>query len=650
MLYKFLILLLGPCLLINILESRANDPEELLQQMKQKYPDQKAIFLEHSRQVTIDWVGDSLRVTASQYYDMLHLNDQSNIYAQEKVYSSHFARLLDIKAKSLIPGRRKYKAIEVKSFARKSDISSGIFYDDAESVTFTFPAVESGVRTTLSYQSLFTEPTFLNAFHFGSYIPVVNSKLTLKVHKKVEIATKFFHLDSLSIKKEESINGEYRIYQFSAENVAAIESESDAPSVSYYSPHIVYFISSVNSNSENKKYLGTPTDLYKLYQQYISKINTGIEDTVMQPIVDSLVDGTNSDLQKVQNIYNWVQDNIKYVAFENGMRGLIPHDGSLVCQKRYGDCKDMASILHWMMKLAGIQSYFTWIGTRDLPYQYTELPTPNVDNHMITTYYHEGQPIFLDATGRYATLEYPTSMIQGKEALVAIDKNNFKIETVPVVKAEKNQLYDSVGYTLQNDEIVGNGMAFMTGYQKVFQTYYLEGLTKEQQRKTINNLFQKGNNKFNIDDYNIQNQDNKEMPLVFDYSFKLQDYVNQIDDEIYINLSLDRSLLNQNIDLDKRKLPIEQEYLYRDTFVSNLILPEGVTTSYVPEPVIFNHDKFGFDIHYEVTEKSIQQHKTIYVNTLLLTSNDFRSWNEMIYLLNDAYREAIILKKDSNKL
>ena len=46
----------------------------------------------------------------------------------------------------------------------------------------------------------------------------------------------------------------------------------------------------------------------------------------------------------------------------------------------------MASLIVTMLKVAGVKSYRTWIGTRDLPYKYSQVPTPLVDNHMIATY------------------------------------------------------------------------------------------------------------------------------------------------------------------------------------------------------------------------------------------------------------------------
>ena len=96
-----------------------------------------------------------------------------------------------------------------------------------------------------------------------------------------------------------------------------------------------------------------------------------------------------------------------------------------------------------MLKIAGIKGYLTWIGTRDIPYNYTELPTPFTDNHMILTYKNGGKVYFLDATGQYLPLELPSSFIQGKEALVGIDSTEYEILKVPVIDADVNSHIDS---------------------------------------------------------------------------------------------------------------------------------------------------------------------------------------------------------------
>ena len=49
------------------------NPNDLLEQMQEKYDDENAVFLKYKREVVIDLVNDSLQVKSQQFYDMLHL-------------------------------------------------------------------------------------------------------------------------------------------------------------------------------------------------------------------------------------------------------------------------------------------------------------------------------------------------------------------------------------------------------------------------------------------------------------------------------------------------------------------------------------------------------------------------------------------------
>ncbi|RZK99397.1 MAG: hypothetical protein EOO89_31150, partial [Pedobacter sp.] len=110
----------------------------------------------------------------------------------------------------------------------------------------------------------------------------------------------------------------------------------------------------------------------------------------LKSIVDSIITGVTTTKEKTKRIYNWVQDHVKYVAFEDGYGGFIPRDANLVCDRRFGDCKDMANLLVKMLNMAGVSAHHTWIGTRDIPYSYNQIPTTNVDNHMIAVFNDNG--------------------------------------------------------------------------------------------------------------------------------------------------------------------------------------------------------------------------------------------------------------------
>ena len=282
----------------------------------------------------------------------------------------------------------------------------------------------------------------------------------------------------------------------------------------------------------------------------------------MKTVVDAIVKKSKSEVETVRNVFYWVQDNIQYVAFEEGMRGLIPHNGSYVCEKRYGDCKDMANLIVTMLKMANIKAYHTWIGTRDLPYKYTEVPTPLVDNHMIATYIDSKQRYyFLDATSDHTAFGLPSSMIQGKEALIGFDKNKYEVKLVPEMNKEINATNDSIFIRLDGNQITGKGQTSLSGYAKVFGGYELDRAEKDDVKRYVTRLIGKGSNKFYLDGYNLANLDDRDIPTRIDYTFRIGDYFQKIGDEFYINLHLKKDYYNAFID-KTREAPMEISYKY----------------------------------------------------------------------------------------
>src|SRR5690606_8133939 len=119
--------------------------------------------------------------------------------------------------------------------------------------------------------------------------------------------------------------------------------------------------------------------------------------------------------------------------------------------------KDMASIITEIANYAQIPNVnFTWIGTRELPYTYSELPTPAVDNHMIASYIKGDQIIYLDATDNHVAFGLPSIFIQGKEALISQGKT-YRLATVPEIPADTNQRKEVIHISLDNNKIVGTG-------------------------------------------------------------------------------------------------------------------------------------------------------------------------------------------------
>lgn len=618
---------------------------ELWQTLKDRYPEDPAVFIDRSEVLNLAIEGDSLRVYSDVNEDLMHLKEQTDVYSARKVYGSHFSQVADLKAKTLVWEKNRYKEIDVSDFKKNSDRDRGIFYDDSYYYAFDFPSIASRNRTQLSYREVQKDPRFISGFVFVTYLPQAQTRYTINATRDVELVYQVLNDPDKKIKFRKTEKGKNVVYEWTAENMPAVRNEDEAPSLRYYAPHVVCYVKSYKVNGKQMNVLSNANDLYAWYYGFIRDLNQQATPELIA-IVDELKNKSKTEMELVKNVFYWVQDHIQYIAFEQGMRGLIPHSGTYTCEKRYGDCKDMANLIVNMCQMAGVDAYHTWIGTRDLPYRYTEVPTPLVDNHMIATYISDnGDYYFLDATSDYTPFEYPSSMIQGKEALISKGPGSYEIREVPVLTKEKNYMTDSMKVVLDGNAIVGSGVSKLAGYPKVFGGYELDRAEEADVKKYVTRLLGKGSNKFFLDSYKVAHLNERDAPTTLEYNFRILDYFQQIDDEIYLNLNLNKDFYNTFINLETRKAPKESDYRYVKYETVELEVPAGYVVEYLPETARLEGPVLGYEISYNLKDGKVIYSKKFFLDYLLLQPKQFSEWNEAIRKVSEAYKESIILKK-----
>lgn len=612
---------------------------------KSKYVDQPAVIIDRSQTLNLVVSGDSIKAYADVKEEMLHLKDQADAFSDRKVYGSHFNRISNLKAKTLVWDRGRYKEMAVSNFNRASDPSDGVFFDDSYYYSFNFPALAAQNRTQLEYREEIKDVRFISGYVFSSYLPQVKTTFTINVPKGVEIGFRVFNDPDGLLQFSKVEKAGQSIFQWSAENLPALKFEANGPEARYYAPHVVCFIKSYQTRKgKSVRLLSNLDDLYSWYYSFIKDLHKS-PSPELETVVEKIKSASSSELEIVKNTFYWVQDHIKYIAFEQGMRGFVPHSASYVCEKRYGDCKDMASIIVGMLQVAGIKSFCTWIGSRDLPYRYTEIPSPMVDNHMIATYISpDGQYYFLDATSNYTPFGYPSSMIQGKEALIAIDSQRYEIREVPVIEPGKSLIIDSVIIKIDNNQLIGTGESKLTGYQKIFSAYELDRSGQEDIKNSLVKILYKGSNKFYLDQYEVKNLHDRDNATRIKYDFRIADYFQKTGDEIFINLNLEKSLYNDLINTSTRKTPLEAKIQNTSVEIVELTIPTGYEVDYLPENIRYEGKHLSFEMTYTHKPGTVILNRRLELKYIYLTTPEFDTWNDSVKKLSAAYKESVILK------
>lgn len=612
---------------------------------REKYPNAHFVRLNQETNVSLKLKNDALEIVQEITREDLYLDETATRGgSKESVDFSSFFQLQDIEAASYIYDGRDYKELEVENFKEKDELE-GSFYDDSKTLNFIYPNLAKGSKSKLVYSEKVKNPRFLSPFFFGDFFPVVNNKFTITADKDIHLKFKVFNADSLDISYSEEERWGNRIYTWELKNIDEYEYEDGAPTYKKILPHIIPILTSYELNGKEVKLLENEGELYNWYYSLVKDLNTDAPSAELVKLVDELTHDKKNDLEKVRAIYYWTQQNIKYIDYEYALGGFIPRQGNSVFQKKYGDCKDNSSILHEMLKIAGIKGNLTWIGTRSIPYSYREVPTPISDNHMILSYSNEGKTYFLDATGRYMPLGLPSSFIQGKEALISEGPEKFRIEIIPVIPAEENGISEVTKLQLEGDDLKGKSSASVSGYTKTDLFQYLETLdTPVKKEEFYNGFFQKGNNKFLIDDFEEQHKFAYDEDFGFDYDFRISDYAKELGGEIYVNLNLNRVISDYKLKKD-RKNEVEVEYKEHYDYTNSLKIPAGYEVSYLPADLEVSNDLCSASVTYEQKPDEIVYRHRLSLNFLNLDLQQQKEFNKLIEKVEKAYKEIIVLKK-----
>lgn len=554
-----------------------------------------------------------------------------------------FSEISSIKGSTFIS--RTNKTVDLSSFSIGTFDAEfeNIYKSDNKYKFFVMPKVEDNSIIEFSYKSKHNEPRFLSSFRFQNPIKTETAKFQIRCQRSTEIGFKLFgnHQDKIIFTK--TTDGNLDIYTWEAKDIPEFEGEEDMPSSLYFMPHLIYYIKSYEIAGKREELLGTPEKLYQWYYSITKDINK-TDQTALKSKTLELIKDKSSGLDKARAIYQWVQQNIHYVAFEDGMGGFVPREASDVYQKLYGDCKDMANLLNQMLQYAQLDSNLTWIGTRSKPYKYADVPTPLVDNHMITNVVIDGKSYFLDATDKFCPFPFPSAFIQGKEAMIGKTEKDFKIEIVPEVESIRNKTTIAMKMNLENNSLVGEAITTVSGLKKSYLLNHLSA-NNQKENEIWKNILTENNQKIQLEIQELQKNDYQEQPSKANFKLKLENGVKDVNGKLLLKPLLLFPLKESLVDIEKRKLSIDNELAHVYEIQYEYQLPLDYKVEFLPENAKTENDLGSFDIQYKVQNNTITVTQRIESKKLLLETKDFALWNSFVKALNKQYNQSIILSK-----
>jgi transglutaminase-like putative cysteine protease len=391
-----------------------------------------------------------------------------------------------------------------------------IFHSDAKLCVVKFQLAEKGKPFNYTYRENYKDVKFLTSFYFLQRFPVIERIVQFNIPSWLELDIREFNFEGHAIQRSTEKDGDITRVIFRISNTQAYKTESHSPNHAISYPHIICVTKAYTETGKRNVLFENVKDLYNWYSTVCSTIGNNPES--LKSKVTELTNGKKTDQEKVESIFYWVQDNIRYIAFENGIMGFKPDAAQNVLKNKYGDCKGKANLLKTMLTIAGFDARLTWIGTSDLPYDYS-LPSLAVDNHMICTVILNGKRFFLDGTEEYIALNDYAQRIQGKQVLIEDGKNHI-LDKVPEFAAERNKVNIINKLTIADNQLKGNAVSEYNGESKISVQSAYAAIKNDKKAESLAD-FVRSHNK-NIEVSNISNSDfgDRQKPLQLKFELK----------------------------------------------------------------------------------------------------------------------------------
>lgn len=384
--------------------------------------------ISHRKVVTIlNEKGDRFAFSGDFYSDNIKIRHQ-NLF----IYDKNGAEI------------KKFKA---KDFSDRSAIAAGTLYSDTRVSYAQFTPRE--YPFTIVYQSeVETNSTiFLPDWDpvKGFYVSVEKSTYKILNSANLEYRLQERNLEDLQLEKDNSLNSlTYTLSKF-----PAYKSEPLSPPLEDFTPQLKvalndFSLVGVNGSGSTWKDFGK--------WQY-DNLLVGRDELPANTVnkIAQLTANAKDDVEKAKIIYDYVQQNSRYISVQLGIGGWEPIPAAEVDQVKYGDCKGLTNYTKALLDSQNITSYYAVVYSGDEKKDIDPDFVSIQGNHAILNVPREnGEDIWLECTSQTLPFNYLGDFTDDRHVLL-IKPEGGEIVKTKAYSPDENLQESNVKVILEED-------------------------------------------------------------------------------------------------------------------------------------------------------------------------------------------------------
>lgn len=487
---------------------------------------------------------------------------------------------------------------------------------------------------------------------FQDEIPVREARYTLVMPPSWEYKAVFMnHLDIVPTTGNS-------FYTWSVADVEAVREEPEMPPWQGVASRMELSILPPGGANKGFQSWAQMGDWYIQLVQGRRDVSPEIHNQVLQ-----LTGTQNSPLQKMQALAKFMQSDIRYVGIELGIGGFQPHPARDIYAKRYGDCKDKATLLSAMLADIGIDSYYVIINASRGAVEATTPPYIGDFNHAIlaisvpkgiseavlpASVVHPklGRLLFFDPTDTITPFGYVRGALQANYGML-VTPGGGELVRLPQLDATRSGIQRTAKLTLDpHGNLIGDFVEVRTGDSARRQRMALRYTTKSEDKiKPIESLVSSSLGTFAFTKASVLNVDDNSLPFGYNYSLVAREYAKSAGNlmlvrprvvGVYTSAVLERK--------EPRKYPIELDTpaQYSDSF--EITLPPGYEVDDLPPAVDFDSSFASYHSRTEVQGNTLHYSRIYEVKEVTIPVGRMEDLRKFYRIVATDERGTAVLK------
>lgn len=477
------------------------------------------------------------------------------------------------------------KKIKRKDFIDQSIADGFSIYTDNRILALNYTPIS--FPFTIVYES---EITTQNTAFIPTWYPIDDynesvQKSTLTIYFPSDLGFKYQENNfSENIKKTQENNS----ISYIAENIPAEKPEDFSPLFQKIMPNTVFGLEKFNLEGY-KGVANTWKDLGDWVNNNLLFDTKQLDETTKQK-VQEITKNEKSNIDKAKKIYQYLQENTRYISVQLGIGGWKPMPAKDVHRLGYGDCKALVNYTQALLKEAGIESYYTIIYGNKNKKNIAKDFVSEQGNHVILTIPNGNDNVFLECTSQNIPFGYLSEFTDDRYAFVIKENASEIIKTKEYTDKENLQTSNSIGTIDENGNLkltittLSEGINYGKKYDLLSMSKQeLESYYKESEFNWINNLKLTGI-KFKNDKENITFKE--------EISFEALNFIENNNGKWFVPINITNRVTTIPPRYKTRKTPLEIERGFIDNDTLEISFPKETKIEAISDDVVID-SKFG---------------------------------------------------------